>query len=51
MKTENMKISEILEIIANEICDKYCKYPEQYTEDRFDDLLEERCKNCPLMRL
>jgi len=50
-------VTEILEEVGEEICDKYCKYPEicrseQKDPDLADDLLYEKyCKDCPLNRL
>lgn len=46
-------ISKQLEEIANEICNNYCKYPEQWDEEKEGcELCEsEHCKNCPLSRL
>jgi hypothetical protein len=46
-------ISKQLEEIANEICNNYCKYPEQWDEEKEGCELSEseHCKNCPLNRL
>lgn len=47
------KISEILEDIASEICDHYCKYPSEYKPEEHDgvDLCEsEICAECPLTK-
>ena len=50
-------ISEQMDDIANEICERYCKYPEiAKTEtddpDLADDLLYDKyCANCPLSKL
>ena len=47
---------ELLEI-AEEMCDNYCKDPEQYLaqhkdpDKAYDVLIEEKCENCPLFRL
>ena len=42
-------ISEQLEQIASEICDKYCRYPEIWDEEADGELCDsEICKNCPL---
>lgn len=49
-------ITTLLEKVKEEICDHYCKYPEQYSFDgktfqdgeRFEQMLEERCEGCPL---
>lgn len=42
-----------LEHIAAQICDKYCKYPEKWDEEKEGKELYESeiCKNCPLSRL
>lgn len=41
-------VTEILENIASQICDDYCKYPnEMNTEEE----LYEICEDCPLGRL
>lgn len=47
------KVSELLQEIADEICDKYCKYPEQWDEEKEGCELcnSDICKNCPLNRL
>lgn len=45
MEDDN-KISKLYDLIAERICDDYCKYPEQY--DETEALLEERCNDCPL---
>lgn len=42
-----MRIIDILDQIKTEICDKYCKWPEQYDIDD-DALIDEHCNNCPL---
>lgn len=39
-----MKITDLLDKIETEICDKYCKYPEQYDKDD-DALIDEHCNN------
>lgn len=42
----------ILQKIVEEICDDYCKYPDQYLNS--DELIESEdspCNNCPLNRL
>ena len=40
---------EIIEEVKTDICDKYCKYPEQYDDD--DEMLRDVCENCALGRL
>ena len=46
-------IREQLEEVANEFCNHYCKYPEQWDEEKEGCPLDESkvCKNCPLNRL
>lgn len=46
-------ISQLLEEVANEICDHYCKYPMLYTSDNesVELLVEEHCAECPLNRI
>ena len=51
---EDMKtIPQRLEEIAAEFCDKYCKYPETWDEEKEGcELCEsEACANCPINRL
>lgn len=44
--------TELIEDILADICDNYCKYPEQYADDDgVDALINERCDNCPFQRL
>ncbi len=50
---EPKTVTSVLEGIANEICDSYCKWPEMYGEknEDLDGLYKEHCDNCPLSRL
>lgn len=50
---EKRSIALQLEQIANEICEKYCKYPEQWDEEKEGVSLFESdvCANCPLSKL
>lgn len=45
-----MEIVHTLEKMAEEICDNYCKYPEQY-EENDDNLFYEHCEECHLNNL
>lgn len=52
-----MTIPQELEQIVNEVCDKYCKFPEQ-TLSQYKDpdeagehLINDFCENCPLNKL
>ena len=48
-----MTIPQILEEVVEEMCQKYCKYPEQWDEEKEGVELSESeiCANCPLNRL
>lgn len=48
-----MKGSEELQKIASEICENYCKYPDQWDEEAEGCELSESeiCKKCPLIKL
>ena len=50
---EEKTIASQLEDIAGEICNNYCKYPEQWDEDKEGcDLVDsDICKNCPLNKI
>lgn len=39
-------VADIIEEVKKDICDNYCKYSEDDSEES-----EERCANCPLSRL
>ena len=44
-------ITDILDQMAADFCDNYCKWPEKYTEGGVEHsgrLYEERCGECPL---
>ena len=47
----DMTASDIIEEVKTQICDDYCKYPDAYGPARFDDLIAEKCEDCPLGRL
>ena len=45
-------ISQIIEEVASEICDHYCKYMHgSYLEEELDEVLDKHCSNCPLNKL
>lgn len=45
-------ISQLLEEVANEICDHYCKYMHgSYLEEELDEVLDKHCSICPLNKL
>lgn len=53
---QTVNILDELEVIANKICDEYCKWPQEYgcqddydsDEDELEKMWEEKCQNCPL---
>lgn len=49
----SIKITDMLEEVKEVMCDKYCKYPEQYkpTETGLDELYEKYCNVCPMNAL
>ena len=50
---EQKPVPKILEEIASEICERYCKYPDTWDEEKEGCDLSESdiCKNCPLSLL
>jgi hypothetical protein len=42
-------VTQQIEEIAAQICDKYCKYCESVQDQ--DELIDKYCVNCPLMKL
>lgn len=48
---EKETVHNILVEVIDEMCDKYCKFPEQYRGDDEDELYEKHCDGCPLNRL
>ena len=49
----DMSIPQMIEKVASEFCDKYCKYPEQWDEEKegCELCVSDICKNCSLNRL
>ena len=48
MEEQKMTIDQIVEEVKEEMCDKYCKYPEEYEGSEMIDVI---CVDCPLNRL
>lgn len=54
---EQKSIPEMLQEIAETMCDGYCKWPNEYLsrfkdpEDANEVMLEEKCGSCPMGRL
>ena len=48
---EEKSIAKILEEVCNEMCEKYCKYPDMYSPEEWENVFEDICDNCPLMKL
>lgn len=44
-------VNDILNEVVEEICDKYCKFPQMYTGENEDELYEEHCDGCILNKL
>lgn len=49
-RDRDMTVSDIIEDVKNAICDDYCKYPDEYGPAGFDDMIAEKCEDCPLGR-
>lgn len=50
MEEKQKTIYDLLDEVAETMCDKYCKYPESY-EGTYDEMLEEICANCPMCKV
>ena len=56
-KLDIPNVKKSLERIASEMCDGYCKYPEQYVSADGDEdaqterLVREHCDQCPIAQL
>lgn len=48
-KRKEMTIPEQLDKIAGEMCDKYCKFPDQAKDE--DELFKNHCDKCPMLKL
>ncbi len=48
-------LPEVLQEVAETMCDKFCKWPEVYRvnykdpDDATEAMYEERCKECPMI--
>lgn len=54
-KGETKSIPKMLEAAASEMCEKYCKFPDQYIENNeeltdlmTEKLVAEHCEHCPM---
>lgn len=48
---EDKSIVQQLQEVCEEMCDKYCKYPEKYTANEWETAFQGICEQCPLMKL
>ena len=48
MAEKEKTIPQILDEIASEICDKYCRFPYEISDE---EELMKKCENCPIGRL
>jgi hypothetical protein len=55
LRNTKITVSEIFEAIRAEMCDSYCKYPEQYKSSENDGnwemMMDGACNECPLNML
>lgn len=49
--TKEKTVTEIIVEVIEEMCDGYCKFPQAYTPDEWEKVIEEVCAGCPLNRL
>lgn len=50
MEEKQKTIYDLLDEVAEAMCDKYCKYPESY-EGTYDEMVEEICAECPMCKV
>lgn len=46
---KEMTVPQLLDKISGEICDKYCKFPDQAKDE--DELFKNHCDKCPVLKL
>jgi hypothetical protein len=46
---KEMTVPQLLDKIAGEMCDKYCKFPDQAKDE--DELFKNHCDKCPMLKL
>ena len=46
--TKKPTLPDIIEEVATEFCDEYCRFP---FEIEYEELLDKKCANCPIQRL
>lgn len=54
-KVKSGNVIKALQEISSEICDKYCKFPDMYTDIENEDeatelLIKMHCNQCPLVQ-
>lgn len=43
--------TQIIEEVRDEMCNKYCKYPDLWDDENGELCDSEECQNCPLNKL
>ena len=52
MKEKQKTVSEIIDDVKSEICDRYCKHFDRGADElEYEVMLHEYCEECPLNRL
>ena len=57
MGEAKLTVVDILQSVSDQMCDKYCKWPEKCLEETGDQdeaeelLLTEHCAGCPMLQL
>lgn len=49
--TKEKPVTKIIAEVREKMCDGYCKFPQAYTPDEWEEVAEEVCAGCPLDRL
>lgn len=49
VKEKPKTVVELLNEVSSEICDNYCKYPNEMTDS--DEMIKTVCSKCPLQKL
>ncbi|MDD6666701.1 MAG: hypothetical protein PUE58_01830 [Lachnospiraceae bacterium] len=51
-KESTITLYDLVEGVEIEICDRYCKFPDQYGDspEEYDEMLENECSRCTMNR-
>lgn len=49
--TKEKPVTKVIAEVREKMCTDYCKFPQIYTPDEWEEVAEEVCAGCPLDRL